>query len=178
MRKVISQNEITEKLKKEKKISNYKISIPLNLRKLLKVKKDQLSIEISFENCDINEIIFESIEFFKKITIKNSKIKSANFFSSYFIGGLTIESCEFENEVDFQCGGHNMDGAEIRFVDNIFSNFVNFFDCYFIGPFIMKNNIFKKGTNLLGNKGEPYEVTFETEPKIENIKGNLELNGG
>jgi len=71
-----------------------------------------------------------------------------------------------------------MDGAEIRFVDNIFSNFVNFFDCYFIGPFIMKNNIFKKGTNLLGNKGEQYEVTFETEPKIENIKGNLELNGG
>ena len=171
-------NEIIENLKKEKKISNCKINTPLNLRKLLKAKNDRINIEIYFENCDIDEINCELIEFFKKITLKNCTIKKANFYSTYFIGGITIESCEFENEVDLQSGGHNLNGAEIKFLNNTFSNFVNFFDCCFIGPFIMRNNYFKKGTNLLGNKGKPYEVTFETEPIIENTTGNLELDGG
>nr|GFC11688.1 two component histidine kinase, putative [Tanacetum cinerariifolium] len=52
------------------------------------------------------------------------------------VGGLTIESCTFESYLDFQAGGHNLAGYPIKILNNIFLNFVNFFDCWYTGEAI------------------------------------------
>ena len=34
---------------------------------------------------------------------------------------------------------------------------MNFFDCWYEGPFEVRRCTFRKGTNLFGNKGEPFK---------------------
>jgi hypothetical protein len=47
----------------------------------------------------------------------------------------------------------------------------------FFGPFKLSNCNFIKGTNLLGNQGQPYCVHFAIPPRLEGNKGVLDLDG-
>ena len=72
-------------------------------------------------------------------------------------------------------GGHNAE--PIIVLGNIFSEFVNFFDCQFDNDLEIRNNIFLKGSNLLGNLDEGFKNTFERNIILENNLGFLNLDG-
>jgi hypothetical protein len=89
--------------------------------------------------------------------------------------GLTIANCTVA-EPQIMFGGHNKDGS-VLIQDSAFQSFADFYDCWFMGPVILKNVRFEKGSNLLGMVGEPYQVKFDVEPVMENIFGNLHSDG-
>jgi hypothetical protein len=106
--------------------------------------------EVFIENCIVDNLKCLMVYFQKKVTIKNSYLRDASFNFSFFLGGLIIENCIFDNYLDFEAGGHN-DSGSIIIRDNQFKGFVNFFDCWFTGEVYVKNNVFEKGTNISSN---------------------------
>jgi hypothetical protein len=59
-----------------------------------------------------------------------------------------------------------------------FGGFVNFFDCWFTGPVVIRRCRFEGGTNLLGNGGQSVAVQFDVPPAIEENLRNLGVDGG
>ena len=131
--------------------------------------------EITIENCVIENFSGSSTLFIKQIKLKNSNFKTCQFIFTYFVGGLTIDNCIFNDYLNFQAGGHNKTGNSVIITNNIFNDFVNFFDCWYENEVTISNNKFHKGTNLLG---EPLNmpVTFDKEPIIKNNIGQLDLD--
>lgn len=56
-------------------------------------------------------------------------------------------------------GGHNIKPIVIE--GNIFTGFLSFFDCQFENVIELRNNIFEKGTNLLGNRRDGFEIVLQ-----------------
>ncbi len=128
--------------------------------------------EIIFENCTIEHFSGNTTVFEKNVKLINCHFKKCQFVFTYFLGGLIIDNCIFDNYLDFQAGGHNKAGNEVAITNNNFDDFVNFFDCWYESNVIISNNVFRKGTNLLG---KPYNipVTFDIEPIVKNNIGLL-----
>jgi hypothetical protein len=134
---------------------------------------------ITIENCVLASLDATFCSFERPVLMQNVRvIGDISFFSCCFFQGLRISYCEFGGQLDLQCGGHNKGENAVIFECTTFHEFVNFFDCQFEGPFVMRNCTFSRGTNLLGNKGRPYEVLFEIPPKIEQTTGELARDGG
>ena len=112
------------------------------------------NIEIIIENCIINNLLIHECWFRKGLLFKNNNVL---------------------NYIDYQMGGHNK--KPIKFIGNVFNEFVNFFDCQFDSFIELDNNIFTKGTNLLGNKDEGFKNTFTNEIILLNNIGNLYIDG-
>ncbi len=105
-----------------------------------------------------------------------SNFKLCDFTFTYFVGGIEINKCTFENYLDFQAGGHNKDKNSFSILSNKFHGFVNFFDCYFESEVIIKDNEFIKGTNLFGlHKASGQKTHFDVAPLIENNNGALDI---
>jgi hypothetical protein len=136
---------------------------------------DSWDKEIVLENCVIDHFSGSATTFNKPIKLINCHFKNCQFVFTYFLGGLTIENCTFDNYLDFQAGGHNKIGNPVIIANNDFNGFVNFFDCWYENEVRIINNRFHKGTNLLGH---PFDiaVTFNINPIIENNVGELDLN--
>lgn len=135
----------------------------------------QLLSPLIILNSYFEDLYCPSVEFFSEVRFKDSCFLNATFLYSYFIQGLIIDNCKFHSYIDFQAGGHNL--KPILIENSIFDDFVNFFDCWFKSDLAIKNNTFKKGTNLLGNRGEHFEVKFEIEPIVQDNKGAVDLDG-
>lgn len=135
--------------------------------------------EVVFENCIIEQFSGSTTQFDKSVRLTNCQFKNCQFVSTYFFGGLIIDNCNFDNYLDFQAGGHNKAGNSICITNSIFYGFVNFFDCWYENEMTISNNIFHKGTNLLG-KPHNIPVSFDIEPIIKNNVGllNLDNEGG
>ncbi len=73
-------------------------------------------------------------------------------------------------------GGHNNPDKLISIHNCIFRGFVDFNDAHFNGPIEIIDCPFEKGTNLLGNKGKPYEVLFDIPPRILNNDGKMDFD--
>jgi hypothetical protein len=73
-------------------------------------------------------------------------------------------------------GGHNNHDKLISIHNCIFRGFVDFNDAHFNGPIEIIYCQFEKGTNLLGNKGKPYEVLFDIPPRILNNDGKMDFD--
>lgn len=126
-------------------------------------------------NCLINTIdLIGAFELNVHLIIENCIIHNLKIHSCWFVNGLLLKKCIVTNHVDYQMGGHNLNPIVIE--GNIFIGFFNFFDCHFENRIELKNNVFIKGTNLLGNKGEGFENSFAKGVLIENNVGNLEMN--
>lgn len=126
-------------------------------------------------NCIIDTIDFMGVyEINIHIKIENCIINHFNIHSCWFVEGLLIKNSIIKNFIDYQMGGHNL--KPIVLEGNIFLEFFNFFDCQFIERVEVVNNVFFKGTNLLGNKGEGYENSFRKTPHIKNNLGNFDIN--
>lgn len=126
-------------------------------------------------NCVINTIDLIGIfELNVHMKIECCVINNFQIHSCWFVNGLILKNSIINNYVDYQMGGHNI--APIIIESCVFSDFFNFFDCQFENIIELKNNIFKKGTNLLGNKGEGFENRFATGWVVENNVGKVDVN--
>ena len=139
------------------------------------IKKDYPE-SLVIKNKEIEELQLNYCEFKGNVSIIGCKIKDASFQAAYFIKDLLIKDSEFINDADFSMGDTvNAEGV-FRLENVIFNGFVNFQDYSFKGKTIFNNVHFIKGTNLLGNKNTPVEVTFNSEPNLNNVIGLLNIN--
>jgi len=126
-------------------------------------------------NCVIDTIdLIGAFELDTHLTIENCIINNLNIHSCWFVNGLLIKNCIIKNYIDYQMGGHN--SGVIVIEGNVFAGFFNFFDCQFENRIELRNNVFIKGTNLLGNKGEGFENSFSQGWLVENNVGNIDVN--
>jgi hypothetical protein len=126
-------------------------------------------------NCIIGTIdLIGVFELNVRLVIENCIINNFKIHSCWFINGLLLKNCIIKSYVDYQMGGHNVNPIVIE--GNVFVGFLNFFDCHFENRIELKNNIFIKGTNLLGNKGEGFENSFIEGWLVENNVGNIDVN--
>jgi hypothetical protein len=142
----------------------------------LSFEETDFKIPIVMEKCEVESIKAGSVQFNKVVKFTKCHFKKFDFPFCYFPGGLEIISCSIDSYIDFQCGGHNKPTTTVRISNTIFKGFVNFFDCIYEGPVIITNNKFEKGTNLLGNKNEPFVVSFDDVVKIEDNEGELNID--
>lgn len=126
--------------------------------------------EIIIENCIIENLFCIGTQFNKHVAMKNTYVKAASFDFCYFIGGLIIDNCVFDEYLDFNAGGHNSKGNFITINGNRFRGFVNFFDCWFNGEISVNNNIFESGTNILS---KTLWVSFDVPITAHNNVGDL-----
>lgn len=131
--------------------------------------------EVVFENCIVDYFSGSVTHFEKPVKLINCHFKKCQFISTYFLGGLLIDHCTFDDYLDFQTGGHNKTGSSIIMTNNDFKGFVNFFDCWYENEVIIRNNTFHQGTNLIG-KPHNIPVTFDKEPIIKDNFGQLNLD--
>jgi len=131
--------------------------------------------EVILDACVFEYFSGSAIQFEKPVRLINCHFKRCQFTFSYFLGGLTIDNCTFDDYLDFQAGGHNKAGNPIIITNNQFAGFVNFFDCWYESEIIIISNSFQKGTNLLG---KPFNipVTFDVAPIVEKNIGRLNLD--
>ena len=179
MKKQVDSNYINKQISKGKIIEDIFLdeNFELNYKKFF-VSTDTICKKIYFKNC-IFKNFFALMKTFKEtVTFINCTFNHLSFMSGFFLKGLEITGCEIFEITDFQCGGHNKPSHKILIQNSKFHKFVNFFDCWYEGPFILKNCELVEGTNLLGNKNTSTPVSFDICPIIENNKGDLYLNGG
>lgn len=131
--------------------------------------------EVIFENCILDFFSGILTPFNKPVRLINCHFKKCHFSFSYFLGGLIIDNCTFESYLDFQAGGHNRKGNPVIITNNEFKDFVNFFDCWYEDEVIISNNIFHKGTNLLG-KPHSTPVTFNIKAIIKDNIGQIDFD--
>ena len=142
----------------------------------LKIATDEVwHHEVIFEDCIIENFSAIGVRFEKQVKFINCNFKKCELSFTYFLGGLTVDKCIFDNYLDFQAGGHNKKGNPIIITNNSFKDFVNFFDCWYEYNVIVTKNIFFKGTNLLG-KPHNINVTFDIEPVIQGNIGQVDLD--
>ncbi|PQJ76757.1 hypothetical protein [Polaribacter glomeratus] len=139
------------------------------------IKIKNVIIEGSFRSLCSNfqTLTIENTKFFNNPEIEQKKDDSFNLFRSNFIGIFTVRNCEFKGKVNISAL-HCLKDVVIE--NCIFEEFVDFGDCWFRNNTTIRNNTFKKGTNLMGNSDKAYKVTFDKKPTIENNIGNLEMN--
>jgi hypothetical protein len=149
-------------------IENQKINL-LNLNDLKGKTKFHLF------NCLIDEVDFiGGYELNVQLKIEKCIINEFNIHSCWFDEGLILKNNVILSYVDYQMGGHN--DKPIVIEGNVFTEFVNFFDCQFASLIEVKNNVFIKGSNLLGNQGEGYQNSFKNGFVVENNSGSINLN--
>jgi hypothetical protein len=160
---------------KTKPINNKTISENINFGELCKKNSLDIDYDIIINNCIFEEDFIAPYFFNKKFLIKNC------IFNKKFVlyGGIFYDKVIIENSIFI---GYNSFGAGISFMDkvlfnnNVFSEFLDINDAEFKKKLNFSNNILKKGTNLLGNLGKAYEITFNKTPTIENNIGDLKMN--
>ncbi|MDP4216247.1 MAG: hypothetical protein Q8927_08595 [Bacteroidota bacterium] len=141
----------------------------------LKKNEEKLVYPIFFENCIIENLISSAIDFKHSLTLIGSTVLKCSFHSAYFFDGLTLDNCSFKSYLEFEAGGHNNRPFLIK--NSNFSEFVNFFDCWFHSDVIIFNNHFEGGTNLMGNRNQIGGVEFVVSPFIQNNTGRIDADG-
>lgn len=126
------------------------------------------------KNCIIDTVDFDFFECEFKIIIENCIINNLLIHSCWFENGLDFNNNHVRNYVNYQMGGHNK--KPINITGNIFCDFVSFFDCHFEDQMLLQNNLFLKGSNLLGNKNEGFVNTFDNEIILIDNIGDLNLD--
>jgi len=169
MRKIGSANSALEDIQNGIPLIDIKVDERISLNYQLEYAP------IKLLNCEIKELDFAGIEFKEFVELRSCQIHDFNLSFSSFKKGLVIENCTFNGFIDFQSGGHNEEKITIN--SNQFLGFISFFDRWFKSDLVVQYNHFHKGTNLLGNCGEPYEVQFEVTPVINDNNGDLDVDG-
>jgi hypothetical protein len=174
-----SVDEVVACLREGRAVRDARVAAVVKLSALWEPGGHRVRVPVQFSDCELQRVEAAGAEFEAPVVLERTRVRhGASFWGGYFFGGLRVEACRFEADVDFQCGGHNGDGAAIVFLDTAFEGFVNFFDCWFEGPVEVRRCAFPGGTNLLGNVGEPFQVRFDVPPVIEGTTGALDRPGG
>jgi len=128
--------------------------------------------EITIENCIIEYFEGTDSQFQKPIRFINTHFNDCRFIFSYFLQGFTFENFVFDKYLDFQAGGHNQAGHQVLIKNNTFFDFVNFFDCWYNGEIVIRDNKFLKGTNIESQK---QYISFDVVPQIFNNTGQTNI---
>lgn len=133
----------------------------------------------SYNSVIVRQCVIDTIDFgFNRVDLplifENCVVKEFLLHTCWFRKGITIQNCIFKNDILYEMGGHNEKEIYIKY--NIFHGFFDFFDCHFERKIFIQNNIFIKGTNLLGNKEKGYENLFNNGIEIDGNIGNLQIN--
>ena len=117
------------------------------------------------------------IEFRAPVTLERVTVAgSCLLHSCFFLAGFSAVDCRFKRGADVRWGGHNKDGHAFRLERCEFDEFVDFEDEWFQGPVEIRGCSFRGGSNLLGNQGQPFVVSFDVPPVIESNIGDLDLD--
>jgi hypothetical protein len=135
-----------------------------------------VDLPISIRGCHVQKMDTFGVTFLAPIEIVKSTVECMDFFSCFFLGGLKISQCRFHEPARILWGGHNK-GTVVLIENTVFEEFVDFRDCWFMGPVRLHNVQFKKGSNLLGLKGSPVAVTFDVPAELEFVEGDIEMDG-
>jgi hypothetical protein len=174
---ILPISSVYKAIEKDTAIENVSIIEKIELRSSTK-DGDYIDRAVTFYNCQIKALDASYCTFNKKLTLVDCIIEAALLSTSFFLSGLTIERCTFKNDIFlFSAGGHNAKDKPIIIHDTIFEGYVDMNDAWFMGPLIISKCNFKKGSNLLGNKGQPFVVTFDIKPELIDNQGNLSLDG-
>ena len=130
--------------------------------------------ELLIDNCIIEDFDGSITQFGQAVKLTNCHFKNCSFTFAYFLQGLVIECCTFDQYLDFQAGGHNQLGYRVLINQNIFCGFVNYFDCWYKGEVGVCDNDFRQGTNIAS---QHQLITFEVPPVLANNKGPLAIEG-
>jgi hypothetical protein len=169
----ITSETAVDLIRQGKPVRNCHITGDLEIYKLEK----GWDAELILENCTVNNMVAPGAAFQRAVRLVNCRFYKCSFNYAYFQGGLTIDNCIFETYLDFEAGGHNEIQHSFQILNSHFRDFVNFFDCWFKGEVVIADNDFEGGTNLLGNKMAAFSAQFDIQPRIENNKGPLDLDG-
>ena len=134
---------------------------------------DIFNHEIIITNCIIRKLDLDSLCLQKSVQIKNNFIQEFKIYSTWFKAGAIIKNNIFTNEIDYQMGGHNMNPIEI--ISNIFMGHFAFFDCQFEDQLIIKDNIFRCGSDLLYKENKGFDNIFKKGYIIKNNIGDLDV---
>lgn len=141
----------------------------LDIENLL-IDNDGLIISNSFvETLNLQFHRFKSF-----VKIENCIINQLNIHSCWFTEGLSLENNIILSPIDYQMGGHNK--KPIVVTNNIFGGFFNFFDCHFEDIVTIEGNVFKDGSNILGNIDKGFKNTFEKNFFVRNNIGEINQN--
>jgi hypothetical protein len=179
----ISAIEALLRLKAGSAIINAEVLEPINLRALCPPHPpevhDTIAELVEFRACRLSSLDAMQALFQERLTLIDTRVEAqhGSFWCCYFFKGAQIERCEFIRPVDFSCGEGNKDGSVFALRDTVFHEFVNFLDYTFDGPVEIRGCRFEKGTNLLGNHGQPYEAQFHVPPVLEGNEGRMDLDG-
>ncbi|ULH15530.1 pentapeptide repeat-containing protein [Deinococcus sp. KNUC1210] len=134
---------------------------------------------LGFKHCTIETIEGTGVIFQGHVSFEDCAIGSVLFYSATFLQGAYFKNCIFDGPaITFECGGHNQSPSRFILEQCVFRHFVNFFDCWYPGGIEVRQCHFEKGTNLIGNLGQPYQVDLGKNAIIENNIGAMNVNGG
>jgi hypothetical protein len=128
--------------------------------------------EVIIDNCIIEDFEGSVTQFEQAVKLTTCHFKNCAFTFAYFLQGLVIERCTFDQYLDFQAGGHNQPGYQVLIQQNTFSGFVNHFDCWYKGQVSVCDNDFQQGTNIAS---QHQLITFEVPPILANNNGPLAI---
>lgn len=134
--------------------------------------------DICIENIDNLQLVAPCAVFEHTVVIRNCTITSLQLYSASFIKGFQILNCTIYCKVNWAAGGHNEKGPVV-IQDCVFCEFVDVEDCWFFDVLRIERVKFLKGTNLLeghvdnGGAYNPFRVSFEVDPVLIAIEGNL-----
>lgn len=128
----------------------------------------------SLENCIVDTIDLCSANFNEIIVIKNCVIRKLELSSTFFEQGLDFSNNIVKELIIFEAGGHN--NKPIIFTNNIFNDFFCFFDCNFYDEVIVKDNIFRSGSDLLTKEDPNFDNMFNRGVEVENNLGCLNIS--
>jgi hypothetical protein len=131
---------------------------------------DNWEYPVHFEHCIIEDFDGGLTQFTKPVTFTACHFTSCSFVFAYFLQGLAIENCTFDNDLDFQAGGHTSPGYPILIAQCRFLGFVNFFDCWYQGEVVIRANLFSKGTNIASKS---QLITFASAPVMQGNTGRV-----
>ncbi|MBL7154129.1 MAG: hypothetical protein ISS79_10455 [Phycisphaerae bacterium] len=113
----------------------------------------KISKPITIRNCVLDSLKALFCYFHSPVVLRNTKILGdASFYAGYFFEGLHINQCEFLGELDLQCGGHNKNENRVILQSTRFDGFVNFFDCWYEGPFVVRGCSSTAVCHLIANR--------------------------
>lgn len=179
---IMNLPEIYSALRKGKIIQNVNVTEIIDLENVFpeksRLKEWTYDLPVTFRNCDIKGIYVPPREYAKNFCIENCMIESADLDGCYLIEGITISTCTFKSDMRLlSAGGHNKPGVPVIIKDTTFLGRVDFVDAWFMRPVKITGCNFMAGTNLLGNVGCSYSVTFDVNPDIHDNKGKMNLDG-
>jgi len=143
-----------------------------NVKGVIEFPESGYGNELTIINCTIEGLQAEGAEFEKPVNFKNTTFNQCKFNFAYFLHGLSITDCIFENTLSFAIGGHNQIGYPVNIENNIFFEFVDFWDCWYQGEVNIIRNHFSKGTNI---ESKLDLITFDIAPVIQNNTGKTDI---